>query len=143
LPGGPKVELTPRMRWLCDVDFGHEFWTPASCFPAGEWRLSPNSEAKPALWQAPAAVLLSPPETANDSATTSPTTYDLWCGAVAALRRGAERRLTGWHRADAHHHARASGWLVRPGDIPGLERQASSPTTCSIGRGVALDSSSC
>jgi hypothetical protein len=25
---------------LCDIDFGHEFWTPTRRFLAGEWRLS-------------------------------------------------------------------------------------------------------
>jgi hypothetical protein len=25
---------------LCDVDFGHEFWTPTEVLAAGEWRLS-------------------------------------------------------------------------------------------------------
>jgi hypothetical protein len=26
--------------WLCDVDFGHGFWTPMVAVAAGEWRLS-------------------------------------------------------------------------------------------------------
>jgi hypothetical protein len=31
---------TLRHRWLCDVDFGHGFWTPFGVLVAGEWRLS-------------------------------------------------------------------------------------------------------
>jgi hypothetical protein len=31
---------TLGQRWLCDVDFGHGFWTPAGRAVAGEWRLS-------------------------------------------------------------------------------------------------------
>jgi hypothetical protein len=30
---------TLRQRWLCDVDFGHEFWTPERRFLVGEWWL--------------------------------------------------------------------------------------------------------
>src|SRR5215218_10170306 len=31
---------TLRNRWLCDVDFGHGFWTPTRWLVAEEWRLS-------------------------------------------------------------------------------------------------------
>jgi hypothetical protein len=31
---------TVRQRWLCDVDFGHGFWTPVGWTVVGEWRLS-------------------------------------------------------------------------------------------------------
>jgi hypothetical protein len=31
---------TLRHRWLCDVDFGHGFWTPIAALVVGEWRVS-------------------------------------------------------------------------------------------------------
>jgi hypothetical protein len=30
----------PGQGWLCEVDFGHGFWTPLGALVAGEWRLS-------------------------------------------------------------------------------------------------------
>ena len=30
---------TLRHRWVCDVDFGHGFWTPLAALAAGERRL--------------------------------------------------------------------------------------------------------
>jgi hypothetical protein len=31
---------TIRHWWLCDIDFGHGFWTPPAAVAAGEGRLS-------------------------------------------------------------------------------------------------------
>jgi hypothetical protein len=33
---------TLGQRWLCEVDFGHGFWTPRAAVTAGEWWLSQN-----------------------------------------------------------------------------------------------------
>ena len=33
---------TIRQRWLCDIDFGHGFWTPRAALTVGEWRCRRN-----------------------------------------------------------------------------------------------------